>query len=107
MLILKDHSGKPVRSLAFSPDGTKLASSARDYKTLLWDLFLKRKNSCRTTKVDECCATFKSLNNTRDNCVFFVSEFTYNRFTFCFTEFLNNNLLCCLCSDTTKVVLII
>jgi WD40 repeat protein len=37
--ILKGHlSIKPVRSLAFSPDGTKLASSARDYKTFLWDL---------------------------------------------------------------------
>jgi dipeptidyl aminopeptidase/acylaminoacyl peptidase len=37
--ILKGHlSTKPVRSLAFSPDGTKLASSARDYKTFLWDL---------------------------------------------------------------------
>src|SRR5262249_36447108 len=39
MIILKGHlSTKPVRSLAFSPDGTKLASSARDYKTFLWDL---------------------------------------------------------------------
>jgi WD40 repeat protein len=37
--ILKGHlATKPVRSLAFSPDGTKLASSARDYKTFLWDL---------------------------------------------------------------------
>ncbi len=39
MIILKGHKPtKPVRSLAFSPDGTKLASSARDYKTFLWDL---------------------------------------------------------------------
>jgi WD40 repeat protein len=39
VIILKGHlSTKPVRSLAFSPDGTKLASSARDYKTFLWDL---------------------------------------------------------------------
>jgi WD40 repeat protein len=39
MQILKGHlSTKPVRSLAFSPDGTSLASSARDYKTFLWDL---------------------------------------------------------------------
>jgi WD40 repeat protein len=37
--ILKGHLAiKPVRSLAFSPDGTQLASSARDYKTFLWDL---------------------------------------------------------------------
>jgi WD40 repeat protein len=37
--ILKGHlSIKPVRSLSFSPDGTKLASSARDYRTFLWDL---------------------------------------------------------------------
>jgi WD40 repeat protein len=37
--ILTGHlSIMPVRSLAFSPDGTKLASSARDYKTFLWDL---------------------------------------------------------------------
>jgi WD40 repeat protein len=39
MQILKGHKAtKPVRSLAFSPDSTKLASSARDYKTFLWDL---------------------------------------------------------------------
>jgi WD40 repeat protein len=39
MQILKGHlSIKPVRSLAFSPDSTRLASSARDYKTFLWDL---------------------------------------------------------------------
>jgi WD40 repeat protein len=39
MLILKGHrSDKPLRSLAFSPDGTRLASSGRDGKTLLWDL---------------------------------------------------------------------
>jgi WD40 repeat protein len=39
MQILKGHlATKPVRSLAFSPDGTQLASSARDYKTFLWDL---------------------------------------------------------------------
>src|SRR4051812_20502453 len=39
MQILKGHlSIKPVRSLAFSPEGTHLASSARDYKTFLWDL---------------------------------------------------------------------
>src|SRR5262245_44573393 len=37
--ILKGHlSTKPVRSLCFSPDGTKLASSARDYRTFVWDL---------------------------------------------------------------------
>jgi WD40 repeat protein len=37
--VLQGHqSGKPVRSLAFSPDGMKLASSGLDYKTLLWDL---------------------------------------------------------------------
>jgi WD40 repeat protein len=37
--ILKSHkNGKPIRCLAFSPDGTKLASSALDYKTFLWDL---------------------------------------------------------------------
>jgi WD40 repeat protein len=39
MQILKGHLAiKPVRSIAFSPDGTQLASSARDYKTFLWDL---------------------------------------------------------------------
>ena len=39
MQILNGHrSDKPVRSLAFSPDGTELASSARDYKTILWEL---------------------------------------------------------------------
>ena len=39
MQILKGHLAiKPVRSLAFSPDGTKLASSARDFKSFLWDL---------------------------------------------------------------------
>jgi WD40 repeat protein len=39
MQILKGHrSGKPVRSLAFSPDSMELASAGRDYKTLLWDL---------------------------------------------------------------------
>src|SRR3954452_18418240 len=39
MQVLKGHlSTKPVRSLAFSPDGAHLASSARDYKTFLWDL---------------------------------------------------------------------
>jgi WD40 repeat protein len=39
MQILKGHLAiKPVRSLAFAPDGTRLASSARDYKTFLWDL---------------------------------------------------------------------
>jgi WD40 repeat protein len=39
MQILKGHdSAKPVRSLAFAPDGTRLASSARDYRTFLWDL---------------------------------------------------------------------
>jgi WD40 repeat protein len=39
MQILKGHlSIKPVRSLAFSPDSARLASSARDYKTFLWDL---------------------------------------------------------------------
>jgi WD40 repeat protein len=37
--ILKGHnSAKPVRSLAFSPDGQHLGSSARDYQTRLWDL---------------------------------------------------------------------
>jgi WD40 repeat protein len=36
---MKGHkNGKPIRSLAFSPDGTRLASSALDYKTFLWDL---------------------------------------------------------------------
>jgi WD40 repeat protein len=39
MQILKGHLAiKPVRSLAFAPDGMRLASSARDYKTFLWDL---------------------------------------------------------------------
>jgi WD40 repeat protein len=39
MLILKGHnSAKPVRSLAFSPDGVHLGSSARDYQTRLWNL---------------------------------------------------------------------
>lgn len=39
MQILKGHrTGKPIRALAFSSDGTKLASSGRDGKTLLWDL---------------------------------------------------------------------
>jgi WD40 repeat protein len=39
MLILKGHnSAKPVRSLAFSPDGAHLGSSARDYQTRLWNL---------------------------------------------------------------------
>jgi WD40 repeat protein len=39
MQILKGHLAiKPVRSLAFAPDGASLASSARDYKTFLWDL---------------------------------------------------------------------
>jgi WD40 repeat protein len=38
MLILKGHTyGKPVRSLAFSPDGTRLASSG-DWQSFLWDL---------------------------------------------------------------------
>jgi WD40 repeat protein len=37
--VLKGHKpGKPIRSLAFSPDGTMLATSALDYKTFLWDL---------------------------------------------------------------------
>jgi WD40 repeat protein len=39
MQILNGHkAGSTVRSLAFSHDGTKMASSARDGKTLLWDL---------------------------------------------------------------------
>jgi WD40 repeat protein len=39
MQILKGHrSGKRVWSLAFSPDNMYLASSAGDFKTLLWDL---------------------------------------------------------------------
>src|SRR5262249_34444236 len=39
MLVLKGHlATKPVRSLAFAPDGTRLASSARDYTVRLWDL---------------------------------------------------------------------
>jgi WD40 repeat protein len=39
MQILKGHRyDKPVRSLAFAPDGSRLASSARDYKTFVWDL---------------------------------------------------------------------
>jgi WD40 repeat protein len=39
MQILKGHRhDKPVRSLAFAPSGDRLASSARDYKTFLWDL---------------------------------------------------------------------
>src|SRR5262245_4202153 len=39
MQILKGHrSGKAIRALAFSPGGTKLASSGRDGKTLLWHL---------------------------------------------------------------------
>jgi WD40 repeat protein len=39
MRLLKGHRhNKPVRSLVFSPDSTKLASCARDYITRLWDL---------------------------------------------------------------------
>ncbi|MCI0457933.1 MAG: WD40 repeat domain-containing protein [Gemmataceae bacterium] len=39
MLILKGHRyGKPVRDLAFTPDGKRLASAARDYVIRLWDL---------------------------------------------------------------------
>jgi WD40 repeat protein len=39
MLVLKGHKfGKAARSLAFSPDGTRLVSSARDDTARLWDL---------------------------------------------------------------------
>jgi WD40 repeat protein len=55
--ILKGHRpGKPIRCLAFSPDGTKLASSALDYKTFLWDLATGRHEVIETT--DSFTVTF-------------------------------------------------
>jgi WD40 repeat protein len=57
MQILKGHlPNKPVLSLAFSPDGARLASSARDYRTLLWDLATGKHQVM--ADVDSCTVAF-------------------------------------------------
>jgi WD40 repeat protein len=39
MLLLKGHgSGRPVYSVAFAPDGMRLAAAGRKGKIVLWDI---------------------------------------------------------------------
>jgi WD40 repeat protein len=38
VLLLNGHRAKPITSIAFSPDGTRLASTCADDAVLLWDL---------------------------------------------------------------------
>ena len=67
------------------------------------DLFICSQNCIDLAHLNDYIFTFFSLNDGCYYFTFFCDVLIEQNFSFCFTEFLNNNLFCCLCRNSAEV----